>query len=101
MVAYVLSIAVTAIVTSALTLYGAWLAFDRVFRARLEAEIDARAEAFGQSLREHVSEGVRAGVSNSIADLRRKASLSGAARTGLDLFEDSINFWFGPSKRKK
>ncbi len=101
MVAYVLSIVVTAIATSALTLYGAWLAFDRVFKARLDAEIDARAEAFGEALREHVSEGVRAGVSNSIGDLRRKASLGSAARTGLDLFEDSINFWFGPPKRKK
>jgi len=99
MLTHILMIVFTSLLSSILTLGGAWYLFDRVAKERIRSEVDAKAEDIGEQIREKVNEGVREGINGGFADLRQKATKS-AAVGGLDLLEESLNQWFRRGRSK-
>jgi len=99
MLTQVFVIVLTSLLTSALTLAGAWFVFDRYLKAQLWQEVDTKGEELGLLLKERVSEGVREGMSNGLADLREKATRT-ATRGGFDVLEESLNLWFRGGRPK-
>lgn len=87
-------IVLTALLTSVLTLVGAWAAFDRHLKVRMRAEIDEKVEELGLLIRKRTSEGVREGIADSLAEMRKKATKS-ATQAPLDILEESLSMWFG------
>jgi hypothetical protein len=92
-------IVLTSLLTSVLTLTAAWFVFDRYLKTRMWEEVDAKADEFGLLLKQRVSEGVREGMSNGLADLREKATRT-ATRGGIDMLEESLNLWFRGGRPK-
>lgn len=93
-------IVLTSLLTSVLTLAGAWFVFDRYLKSRMSDEVDARADELGRLLKQRVSEGVREGMGNGLADLREKATKT-ATRGGFDMLEESLNLWFRGGRSKE
>ncbi len=93
-------IVLTSLLTTALTLVGAWYAFDRFLKPRYWAEIDAMANETGQKFKAQVSDGVREGIANGLNDLRDKAARK-ATQTPMEFFEDGLNLWLGDRKPRK
>lgn len=93
-------VVLTALLTTASTLAGAWWVFDRYLKPRYWSEIDAKSEELGRLLRAQVREGVREGISTGLAELPNKAARK-ATQAPIDLFEESLNLWFGERKPKK
>jgi len=93
-------IVLTSLLTSVLTLAGAWLVFDRYLKSRMWDEVDAKADELGLLLKERVSEGVREGMGNGLTDLREKATKT-ATRGGFDMLEESLNLWFRGGRSKE
>lgn len=96
-------ILVTAVITSALTLAAAWYLFHRYVKQLLVAWIDETVDELGSELQGKVRKGVRQGIRDGLSDVgdnvvRRTAE--GAAKTGFGMLEESVNFWFGPGKKK-
>ena len=92
-------IVLTSLLTSALTLAGAWFVFDRYLKPRLWKEFEENTDELGLRLKQRVSEGVREGIGDGLADLREKATRT-ATRGGLDLVEESLNLWFRGGRTK-
>ncbi len=99
MLAQALVILLTSVLTSVLTLTGAWFAFDRYLKASMWEAVDSKAEELGLVLKQRVREGVREGMGDGISDLREKATRT-ATRGGLDIFEESLKQWFGGGRSK-
>ncbi len=97
-------IILTAAITSALTLSGAWYVYDNHLKERLLEQFAEKSEALGLELKERVREGVREGIHDGFTrlptDIVGKATRS-ATKTGLDVFENSMNLWFGANKDRK
>jgi len=94
-----ITIVLTSLLTSLLTLVGGWYVFERYLKARYWAEVDAKAEEIGREFKQQVSDGVREGIGNGLADLRDKAAKT-ATQTPIDILEDSLNLWFRAGRKK-
>jgi hypothetical protein len=92
-------ILLTSLLTSVVTLTTAWFVFDRYLKSRMWTEVDAKADELGLLLKQRVSEGVREGMGNGLADLREKATKT-ATRGGIDMLEESLNFWLRGGRPK-
>lgn len=96
--AYASVLVITALLTSALTIFGAWFVFERYLRARMWAEVDEKIDELGLLIRERTREGVRQGIAESFEDMRKRATKS-ATKAPLDMLEESLNLWFGNRRR--
>lgn len=99
MLAQLTLVLVTAVLTSACTIAAAWVIYDRHLKKLVWEAIDEKAEGLGLLIKQRVSEGVREGIKSSFVDLPDEAAKQ-ASRTGRDLLEESINFWFGGPRRR-
>lgn len=97
-------ILLSAVITSALTLTAAWYVYEKHLKERLLRQLEEKTETLGLELKERVREGVREGIQEGFtglpSDIVGKATKS-VTKTGLGVFEDSMNLWFGPSKKRK
>ena len=96
-------IIVTAVMSSALTIVGAWLLYHRFVKPRLIAWIDTKAVEMGGQLQEQVRDGVRAGFQDGMTDVRNhivKTATEHASKSGLGLFEETMKTWFGLSRNR-
>jgi len=94
-----LTIVLTSLLTSLLTLAGAWFVFERYLKARYWAEVDAKADEIGNQFKQQVSDGVREGIANGLTDLRDKATKT-ATQTPFDILEEGMNVWFRRGRPK-
>ena len=93
---------VTAAITSALTIAAAWFLYQRYVKQMLVSWIDRKADELGEKLKERVREGVHTGIKNGLSDVGSdvvKKTKEGAAKSGLGMFEDSMNLWFRAGKK--
>ncbi len=103
MLSEILFAVLTALLTAGLTIAAGWYLYHRFVKQRLVDWIDRKAEELGDKLRSRVREGVHKGIRDGLSDVGSdvvKKTKQGAVRTGFGMFEDSMNLWFGPSRRK-
>ena len=91
---FALAIVLTSLLTCALTIIAAWVAFVRYLEPRLWADIDKKVDELGHLIRKRTRQGVREGIAESFEEMRKRATRS-ATQAPLDMLEESLNLWFG------
>jgi hypothetical protein len=99
MLTHISIIVFTSLLSSVLTLCGAWFLLDRFAKERIWPEVDAKAELIGEQIRQRVNEGVRDGVNDGFSDLQQRMTKT-ATSGGLDLLEEGLNQWFRSGRSK-
>lgn len=104
MTTQLLFIALTSVLTTAVTLAAVWFGYHRYLKQRLWQAIDEKAEELSVQLETRVREGVRQGIRDGVADLPAdmvRQTRRNITETGLGLFEDSVNTLLGTPRKRK
>ena len=97
-------IAITSVVTTALTLSAVWIAYRRHVKQRLWQAIDEKAEELSEMLESRVRQGVRDGIRDGVADLPAdmvRQTRRNITETGFGIIEESVNTILGTPRRRK
>ena len=98
-----LSIVITALVTSAVTLGAAWLVFQRYLKNRINAAVDAKAAELSTIFEARVRDGVRRGIRDGLTDL--PGDVVRRTRRGITdpvgVIGDGLNSILGSSGRRR
>ncbi len=103
MATQLLLVLVTAVVTAAATIAAAWFLYQRYVKQMLIDWIDGKAQEIGQQMKDNVREGVQDGIKDGVAEVGAhvvRKTRESATRGGIEMLEDSVNFWFGGLRKR-
>lgn len=92
------TIILTALLSSAVTLLGAWLVYERVIKPNLIESLEAALERTGVSIERRVKRGVVEGLSAAASGEVLRDTTRKVTATGAKVLEEGLGALLGPRK---